>query len=94
MSISSFLLKLRYGSYKNSSRAASYEEIAAQFHVSPQHVYALNHGKTVRTRVDADICDEFLVRAFRKVGTKKQADLESKKCQQTNKQLNYHLNNQ
>ena len=66
MSITSFLNKLKYGSYKDSHRPAFYENVAKDFHVSPQHVYELYYGKTVRTRVDGEICDELLARDFGK----------------------------
>ena len=62
MSITSVLNKLKYGSYKDSHRPAFYENVAKDFHVSPQ----LYYGKTVRTRVDGEICDELLARDFGK----------------------------
>ena len=63
MSICSFFSKLKYGSYKNSSRPAFYEEVADQFDVSPQHVYELQHGKTRRSWLDGVISDELRARA-------------------------------
>lgn len=66
MSLFSFIYKLKYGSYKESTRATLYEEIAASFNVTPQHVYELNHGKRVRSWVDGAIRDELKARFFRK----------------------------
>lgn len=66
MSPLSFFYKLKYGSYMDSHRPAFYENVAKDFHVSPQHAYELYHGKTVRTRVDGQICDELLARDFGK----------------------------
>jgi len=66
MSLSSFFSKHKYGSYKNTTRAALYEDIAVNFGVTPQHVYELNHGKRVRSWVDGAIRDELKARFFRK----------------------------
>ena len=60
MSLSAFLSKLRYGSYKDSSKASIYEEIAKTFRVSPQHVYEIAHGKKPQAREDHKIFDELL----------------------------------
>ncbi len=60
MTLSSFLSKLRYGSYQDSSRPSVYEEIADTFKVSPQHVYEIAHGKKPQTREDQSIFEELL----------------------------------
>lgn len=60
MSISSFLNKLKYGSYKDSSKASVYEKIAKSYNVSPQHVYEIAHGKRVRSVEDNNIFQELL----------------------------------
>ncbi|MBR2770723.1 MAG: hypothetical protein IKD78_01690 [Bacteroidales bacterium] len=56
----SFLLKLRYGSYRNSQRASLYEEMASAYKVSPQHIYEIAHGKKVRSAEDARIHDDLI----------------------------------
>jgi len=60
MSISSFLNKLKYGSYTNSSKASVYEKIAKSYNVSPQHVYEIAHGKRVHSVLDNDIFQELV----------------------------------
>ena len=60
MSLSSFLRKLRYGSYKNSPRASVYKELAQIYEVLPQHVYEIAHGKKMKTRKDQSIFEELL----------------------------------
>lgn len=55
MSLSSYFLKLKYGSYKDSKRASVYEEIASTFGVSPQHVFEIAHGKKIQSAEDNDI---------------------------------------
>lgn len=60
MSISSFLLKLKYGSYKNSNRASVYEKLAENYRVSPQHIYEIAHGKKPRSHEDHRIFNELM----------------------------------
>lgn len=60
MSLSSYLLKLKYGSYKDSKRASVYEEIASRFGVSPQHVFEIAHGKKLHSSEDSDIYSELV----------------------------------
>ena len=60
MSLSSYLLKLKYGSYKNSKRASVYEEIASRSGVSPQHVFEIAHGKKFQSAEDNYIYDELV----------------------------------
>ena len=60
MSLSSFLRKLRYGSYRYSRKALVYKEMANTHHVLPQHVYEIAHGKKVKTREDQFIFEELL----------------------------------
>jgi len=60
MSLSSFFHKLRYGSYEDSSKASVYERIAKDFHVTPQHVYEIAHGKKTVDRHDRSIFDELV----------------------------------
>ena len=60
MSITSFLNKLKYGSYKDSSKASVYEEIAKTYNVQPQHVYEIAHGRRPQTREENDIFQELL----------------------------------
>ncbi len=60
MSLISFLCKLRYGSYQQSSIASIYEKIASDYKVSPQHVYEIAHGKKPQTREDQSIFEELL----------------------------------
>lgn len=60
MSITSFLNKLKYGSYKDSSKASIYEKIAKDYRVPPQHVYEIAHGRRPQTREDNDIFQELL----------------------------------
>ncbi len=64
MTLSSFLSKLRYGSYQDSSRPSVYEEIADTFKVSPQHVYEIAHGKRAQDRQDNHIFDELVSRGI------------------------------
>lgn len=64
MSLSSFLSKLHYGSYRKSSKALAYEEIADEFRVSPQHVYEIAHGKRIHIMEDRKIFNELVVRGF------------------------------
>jgi len=58
MSLSSFFDKLRYGSYRKSSKASVYEKIAEDFKVSPQHVYEIAHGKRIQDKKDRTIFDK------------------------------------
>lgn len=60
MSFISFLNKLRYGSYKNSSRAWVYEKIAKEHRLEPQQVYEVAHGKKPRSHEDQLVLDELL----------------------------------
>ena len=60
MSLSSFLRKLRYGSYSGSSKASVYEQIARSKNVLPQHVYEIAHGKKPQTREDQSLFEELL----------------------------------
>ena len=60
MPIISFLRKLRYGSYQQSSIASIYEKIASNYNVLPQHVYEIAHGKKPQTREDQSIFEELL----------------------------------
>lgn len=60
MSIASFFSKLRYGSYKNSSRAWVYEKMAKDYRISPQQVYEIAHGKKPRTHDDQLVLDDLL----------------------------------
>lgn len=53
--MNSFLARIKYGSYKKSKRAKLYEEIAAKYKVTPQHVYEIAHGKHKKTDVDENI---------------------------------------
>ena len=55
MSLSSYFLKRKYGSYENSKKASVYVEIANSFGVTPQHVYEIAHGKRLRSSEDSDI---------------------------------------
>lgn len=60
MSLLSFIEKLKYGSYKNSSKPSVYEEIASFYNVSAQHVYEIAHGRKPHSTVDKDIFHELL----------------------------------
>lgn len=60
MSLTSYFLKLKYGSYKDSKRASVYEEIANAFGVSPQHVFEIAHGKKMQSAEDHDIYYELV----------------------------------
>lgn len=60
MTITSFLNKLKYGSYKKSSKPSVYEKIGDIYKVSPQHVYEIAHGKKVHSVVDNNIFQELL----------------------------------
>ena len=64
MTFSSFIAKLRYGSYQDSSRPSVYEEIADIFKVEPQHVYEIAHGKKALDRHDSQIFDELVARGI------------------------------
>ncbi len=64
MSIASFFSKLRYGSYKNSSRAWVYERFAKEYRLSPQHVYELAHGKKPLTHDDQLVLDDLLTKGI------------------------------
>lgn len=61
MSISSYLLQLKYGSYEESQKASVYEALADTFKVSPQHIYEIAHGKKPRTPEDFNIFRELVV---------------------------------
>lgn len=64
MTITSFLGKLKYGSYKHSKKASAYEEIAKYYRVAPQHVYEIAHGKRAQDRQDNHIFDELVSRGI------------------------------
>lgn len=60
MSITSFIIKLRYGSYTKSKKAQVYEEIAKRCHLTPQLVYEIAHGKKPRTSKEQTAFDELV----------------------------------
>ena len=60
MSLSSYFLKRKYGSYENSKKASVYETIANSYGVPPQHVFEIAHGKKLLTSVDNDIYSELV----------------------------------
>ena len=64
MPIISFLRKLRYGSYQQSSIASIYEKIASDYNVLPQHVYEIAHGKRAQDKNDRLIFDELVARGI------------------------------
>jgi hypothetical protein len=64
MSIISFFSKLRYGSYKNSSRAWVYEKIAKEHRMPPQQVYAIAHGKRPKTHEDQLVLDDLVTKGI------------------------------
>lgn len=64
MSLESFFNKLRYGSYKNSSRAALYEKMADIYRVPAQHIYEIAHGKRVRSPQDGNIFDDLMTKGI------------------------------
>ena len=64
MTLATFLSKLRYGSYNNSSKASVYEKIANNYRVSPQHVYEIAHGKKLKSQDDQYIFEELLTKGI------------------------------
>ena len=64
MSLSSFLRKLRYGTYEKSARVLVYKELADNYKVLPQHVYEIAHGKKTKTRKDESIFEELLAKGI------------------------------
>lgn len=64
MTITSFLGKLKYGSYKHSKKASAYEEIAKYYRVAPQHVYEIAHGKKVKTYDDNLVFEDLVAKGI------------------------------
>lgn len=64
MSLSSFFSKLRYGSYQDSPKAAIYEEVAKYYHVPPQHVYEIAHGKKLKSYDDNLVFEDLVAKGI------------------------------
>jgi hypothetical protein len=58
------ILDMLRKNYKNSAHPEIYEEIAAMFDATPQHVFKLAHGKKPRNQKDDRIITQLIIKGI------------------------------